>query len=202
MKNLLDAGRVLLLDLASTLLFLAVYLLSDNLFLAVGLGMALGVAQIGWQLMHGKPIGTLQWLSVVLVLASGTATFFTRDPHFVMIKPSVIYVIVGIVMLKRGWMNRYLPPRRRTREGRGHAVRLRLGRTYVRIGGSQYRTRVRPRCQELGGGDVGLGHRQQDRPVPDPVRGHDDGRKAPRESGRRRLLREGALLANATAITS
>ncbi len=27
-----------------------------------------------------------------------------------MLKPSVIYVIVGLVMLKRGWMNRYLPP--------------------------------------------------------------------------------------------
>jgi hypothetical protein len=27
-----------------------------------------------------------------------------------MIKPSVIYIIVGIVMLKPGWMNRYLPP--------------------------------------------------------------------------------------------
>jgi len=27
-----------------------------------------------------------------------------------MIKPSVIYAIVGIVMLKPGWMNRYLPP--------------------------------------------------------------------------------------------
>ena len=39
MKNLFQAGRVLLLDMASTLLFLAVYLLTDNLFLAVGLGM-------------------------------------------------------------------------------------------------------------------------------------------------------------------
>jgi intracellular septation protein A len=27
-----------------------------------------------------------------------------------MIKPSVIYLIAGIVMLKPGWMNRYLPP--------------------------------------------------------------------------------------------
>jgi intracellular septation protein A len=111
MKNLLEAGRVLLLDLASTLLFLALYLLTDNLMLSVGVGMALGVIQIGWQLLRGKPIGTIQWLSVILVLASGTATFFTRDPHFVMVKPSVIYVIVGLVMLKRGWMNRYLPPR-------------------------------------------------------------------------------------------
>src|SRR5260370_6550096 len=111
MKNLLSAGRVLALDLASTILFLAVYLSTDNLFLAVGLGMALGMAQIAWQLHRKQPIGSLQWLSVVLVLASGTPTFLTRDPLFVMLKPSIIYCIVGLVMLKRGWMNRYLPER-------------------------------------------------------------------------------------------
>jgi hypothetical protein len=27
-----------------------------------------------------------------------------------MFKPSLIYVIVGVVMLKPGWINRYLPP--------------------------------------------------------------------------------------------
>ena len=31
-------------------------------------------------------------------------------PVFVMLKPTVIYIVVGIVMLKRGWMTRYLPP--------------------------------------------------------------------------------------------
>jgi intracellular septation protein len=111
MKNLFEAARVLLVDLAATLLFLAIYLITDNLFIAVGVGMALGVAQIASSLLRGQSIGTLQWLSVVLILASGTATFFTHDPHFVMIKPSAIYLVVGVVMLKRGWMNRYLPPR-------------------------------------------------------------------------------------------
>ena len=111
MRNLLSAARVLLLDLASTILFLLVYLATDNLFLAVGLGMALGVAQILWQLQRKQPIGTLQWLSVVLVVASGTATMLTHNPTFVMLKPSFIYCIVGAVMLKRGWMNRYLPAR-------------------------------------------------------------------------------------------
>jgi intracellular septation protein len=110
MRNLFQAARVLLLDMASTLLFLAVYLLTDNLFVSVGLGMALGIAQIGWQLFHKKPVEALQWLSVILIVASGTATFFTRDPRFVMLKPSLIYTIVGVVMLRRGWMNRYLPP--------------------------------------------------------------------------------------------
>ena len=111
MKNLFQAARVLLLDLASTLLFLAVYLATDNLPLAVGLGMVLGVAQIGRELLQRKPVAALQWISIIAVLSSGVATLVTRDPLFVMLKPSVIYAVVGLVMLKRGWMNRYLPPR-------------------------------------------------------------------------------------------
>ena len=76
MANLLKSAQLLVSDLASTLLFLAVLLITKD-----------------------------------LILASGTATFFTHDPRFVMLKPSVIYCIVGVVMLKRDWMSRYLPPR-------------------------------------------------------------------------------------------
>ena len=111
MKNLFQAARVLLSDLASTILFLVVYLATDNLLLAVGLGMLLGVVQIGAELVRRKPVAALQWISVIAVLSSGAATFVTHDPRFVMLKPSVIYAVVGLVMLKRGWMNRYLPPR-------------------------------------------------------------------------------------------
>jgi intracellular septation protein A len=110
MRNLLEAGRLLLLDMAATLFFLALYLLTDNVALSVVLGMALGMAQIGWQLARRKPIDTMQWMSLFLVLGAGTVTLITHDPRFIMIKPSVIYIIVGVVMLKRGWINRYLPP--------------------------------------------------------------------------------------------
>jgi intracellular septation protein len=110
MNNLLHAGKLLFLDMAATLLFLALYLLTNNLALSVVLGMTLGIAQIGWQLARRKPIDTMQWMSLFLVLGAGTVTLLTNDPRFVMIKPSVIYLIVGVVMLKRGWMNRYLPP--------------------------------------------------------------------------------------------
>jgi intracellular septation protein A len=110
MKNLFEAGKLLLLDMASTFFFLVVYLLTGNITLSVVLGMALGAAQIGWQLARRKPIDTMQWMSLFLVLGAGIATLLTDDPRFVMIKPSVIYAIVGIVMLKPGWMNRYLPP--------------------------------------------------------------------------------------------
>src|SRR6202795_2275886 len=110
MKNLFVAGKLLLLDMASTFFFLVLFLLTHNIILSVALGMALGVAQIGWQFARKLPIDTMQWMSLFLVLGSGTATLLTRDPRFVMVKPSVIYTIVGIVMLKPGWMNRYLPP--------------------------------------------------------------------------------------------
>ena len=110
MKHLFESGKLLLLDMASTFFFLVLYLLTHNIVLSVILGMALGVVQIGWQFTRRKPIDTMQWMSLFLVLGSGTATLITRDPRFVMIKPSVIYLIVGIVMLKPGWMNRYLPP--------------------------------------------------------------------------------------------
>jgi intracellular septation protein len=110
MKHLFESGKLLLLDMASTFFFLVLYLLTHNIALSVILGMALGLVQIGWQFTRRKPIDTMQWMSLFLVLGSGTATLITRDPRFVMIKPSVIYIIVGIVMLKPGWMNRYLPP--------------------------------------------------------------------------------------------
>ena len=110
MRNLFQASKILLLDLASTLVFLAIYAITGSLFLAVGLGMALGMGQIGWQLVRRQPVEALQWLSLVIVFASGTATFLTDDPLFIMMKPTLIYVIVGLVMLKRGWMTRYLPP--------------------------------------------------------------------------------------------
>ncbi len=110
MKNLFDAGKLLLLDMASTLFFLVLYLLTRNVALSVMLGMALGIAQISWQFARNEPIDTMQWMSLFLVLGAGAATLITNDPRFVMIKPTVIYSIVGIVMLKPGWMNRYLPP--------------------------------------------------------------------------------------------
>ena len=109
MRYFLNAGRLLLLDLASTILFIAVFLLTHNAYLSIGLGMALGVTQIGAQFARRKPIETMEWLSLFLVIAGGTATLLTDDPRYVLFKPSVIYMIVGVAMLKPGWINRYLP---------------------------------------------------------------------------------------------
>jgi intracellular septation protein A len=110
MANLMHSARLLVSDLASTILFLVVLLITKDLMLAVALGVGLGVIQIGWMKLRRQPIDTMQWLSIGLVVVSGIATMLTSDPRFVMLKPTVIYCIVGAYMLKPGWMNRYLPP--------------------------------------------------------------------------------------------
>jgi intracellular septation protein len=110
MKNFLNAARLLLLDLASTFFFVGLYLVTHSIVVSFGFGIALGVAQIAFELARKKPIDMMQWISLVLVIGSGTATLLTADPRFVLIKPSIIYALVGAAMLRRGWMNRYLPP--------------------------------------------------------------------------------------------
>jgi intracellular septation protein len=109
MNDLLHAGRLLVLDLAPTLFFLVVLLATKDVSVAVASGIVLGVGQIAWQIVRNKPIDVMQWMSLVAVIGSGVATLISHDPRFVMAKPSAIYVVVGALMLKRGWMNRYLP---------------------------------------------------------------------------------------------
>ena len=110
MANLMHSARLLVTDLASTILFLIILLITKDLMLAVGLGVGLGIIQIAWMKIRRQPIDTMQWLSIGLVVVSGIPTLLTSDARFVMLKPSVIYCIVGAYMLKPGWMTRYLPP--------------------------------------------------------------------------------------------
>jgi intracellular septation protein A len=109
MQTLARSATLLIFDMASTFLFLAVYGATKNIPAAAAAGVALGVAQVGWELAHKKPVETMQWMSLFLVVASSIATLLTQDPRFVMFKASAIYAILGVVMLKPGWMNRYLP---------------------------------------------------------------------------------------------
>jgi len=44
-----------------------------------------------------------------LVVVLGGATMLTQSPRFIMIKPTIVHFAVATVMLRRGWMLRYLP---------------------------------------------------------------------------------------------
>jgi intracellular septation protein A len=118
MGNLMFAARGLLQDLAPTLVFAALVALKADLLAATGAAMAVGVAQVALLRALKRPIAPLQWASLGLVLVFGTASLLAHDARFLMAKPTIVYAIVGVVMLKRGWMLRYLPP---AAEGHGEA---------------------------------------------------------------------------------
>jgi intracellular septation protein A len=97
----------------STILFAALFALTNNTYLSTAAAIALGVGQVGFEKLRGRPIPGMQWASLGLVTVLGGATLLTGDPRFVMIKPTVIYLTIGAAMLQRGWMERYIPPQGR-----------------------------------------------------------------------------------------
>ena len=96
-------------DFFSTIVFLAVYLISDNVLLATSVAIASSVAQVAYAHFKGEPLGFMTYASLVLVVVLGTATLLTNDPRFVLAKPAIAHFAIGAIMLKRGWMLRYMP---------------------------------------------------------------------------------------------
>lgn len=96
-------------DFFSTILFLAIYLATDNVLLATGVAIAGAVAQVIYSRVKGKPFGYMTYASLALVIVLGSATLLTHDPRFVLAKPAIGHFAIGAIMLKRGWMLRYLP---------------------------------------------------------------------------------------------
>ncbi len=97
-------------DFLSTLVFLALYLTTGNVVLATGVAIAGAVVQLVHARVKGEPLGFMTYASLALVIVLGSATLLTGDPRFVLAKPSIAHFAIGAIMLKRGWMLRYVPP--------------------------------------------------------------------------------------------
>jgi intracellular septation protein A len=96
-------------DFLSALLFLAVYLAIGNIVAAAAIAIAAAVAQLAFFKFSGRPIEPMQWISLALVIVLSGATMLMQSPRFVMLKPSIAHFAIAAVMLRRGWMTRYLP---------------------------------------------------------------------------------------------
>ena len=104
-----QALRQLLSDLLSAILFLVAYAVSGSLFVAVGIAVTAGLVQLASLGLMGRRIEPMQWMSLGLVVVLGGATMLTQSPRFMMIKPTIVHFAVAALMLRPGWMIRYLP---------------------------------------------------------------------------------------------
>src|ERR1700682_672765 len=105
-----DVFARLATDFFSTIVFLAIYLTTDNVVLATSVAIDGAVGQVIYSRVKGKPLAFMTYASVALVIVLGSATLLTNDPRFVLAKPAIGHFAIGIIMLKRGWMLRYMPP--------------------------------------------------------------------------------------------
>ena len=104
-----EALTHLLSDLLSAILFFAIYLITDNIVAAAAIAIVVGLAQFARAKLAGRRIEPMQWMILRVVLVLGTATMLTQSPRFMMVKPSIGHFAVALIMLRRGWMTRYLP---------------------------------------------------------------------------------------------
>lgn len=111
MGDFLKVGKPIFLDFLSTIAFLVAVSVLHDVALSILIGMAVGVAEIAWQYFRHKKISAMEWASLALVIVLGSASLITKDPRFVMLKPSIGYAAIGTVMLQRDWQLRYAPPR-------------------------------------------------------------------------------------------
>lgn len=110
MSNLIAAIRPLAWDFLPTIGFAILAAMHVDVPVATALAIAVGLVQLLVVKALGREIALLQWAGMGLAVVFGAASILTKDPRFVMAKPTIIYFAIGAVMLKRGWMIRYLPP--------------------------------------------------------------------------------------------
>ncbi|APZ98728.1 hypothetical protein BWQ93_09645 [Sphingopyxis sp. QXT-31] len=106
MRTLLYALGPMLFDSLGIITFAVLLAAGAGIVPAVVAGTLVAVAVVGYALARGHQAAALQWISLASVLFTAAATLLTGDPRFVMAKPTVVYLIVGTVMLRKGWLSR------------------------------------------------------------------------------------------------
>jgi len=102
--------RQLFADFFSTIVFLVVYAATGDIIIATGVAIAGAIAQFIRAHLRSEKLDIMTWASLALVIVLGTATLLTKDPRFVLIKPSIAHFAIGAIMLRKDWMLRYSPP--------------------------------------------------------------------------------------------
>ena len=110
MRFLIPTLRPLIEDLAGTLVFYVLYLLTGSATWGVTIGVAVGVGQIARHRWRGEPLPALLLIGVAMTVVLGGVSAMTRDVRFLLVKPSIVYGCIGVAMLRGGWVTRYVPP--------------------------------------------------------------------------------------------
>ncbi len=96
-------------DFFATILFVVVWISTGSIAIATGVAIVGAIGQFIWAKSRGYQMTTISYASLALIILLGAATLYTGDSRFVLVKPSLAHFGIGAIMLKRGWMTRYMP---------------------------------------------------------------------------------------------
>jgi intracellular septation protein len=101
--------RQLFADFFSALVFLAIYSITGDVLIATAVAIAGAIGQFIHARLTQQKLEFMTYAILAVVIALGGATLLTSDPRFVLMKPSIAHFAIGLVMLRRGWLLRYMP---------------------------------------------------------------------------------------------
>lgn len=84
----------LLFDLLPVLLFFVAYK-AAGIYAATAVAIAAGIGQIAWLKLRGRPVDTMQWTGLGIVVVFGGMTLWLEDPMFIKLKPTVLYGLLA-----------------------------------------------------------------------------------------------------------
>ena len=114
----LQVAKPVVLDLLAAIAFAATFFIAKfgfdvpklhSVYIAVVVGIGIGLAQLVHKKIGRESIGPLHWLSLGVLLFFGLMTIAFHNEHYVELKPSAIDLSVGIFMATRDWMTPYIP---------------------------------------------------------------------------------------------
>ena len=125
MRYLIHTARPVFQDMLGTLAFYLLFVLTHSVVLAAAVGLAIGIGQAVLHKLRGQIVPGLLTIGITLTIVLGTVSLLTDNAGFLLLKPTIIYSCLGISMLPRGWVARYVPDL---------ALDLLPGETWDRVG--------------------------------------------------------------------
>jgi len=86
-----------LFDLFPVILFFVAFKLAD-IYVATATAIAATFVQVGWLKIRRRPVDSMLWASLAIIVVFGGATLALRDETFIKWKPTVLYWLFGAVL--------------------------------------------------------------------------------------------------------
>ncbi len=86
-----------LFDLFPVLLFFIAFKFA-GIYVATAVAIAATFGQIGWLKLRRKPVDTMLWVSLAIIVIFGGATLVLHDETFIKWKPTVLYWMFALIL--------------------------------------------------------------------------------------------------------